>query len=249
MKTLVITVAGTATRFNKDTERTTLKCLYYIEKPQYSLLYQILDKARDMDEFIIVGGYLYEELSMFISKHLSEFLPKIKLVYNPHYMDYGSGYSLIKGIKALSHDCEEVVFVEGDLFFDKCSFERIKYSSKDTLTVNHELITSQKAVVLYVDKHRYVHYLYDTAHSLLKIDEAFQAIYNSAQIWKFLSISKLHFILNTLTDLQIKGTNLEIIQAYFADMPINSLNLVAVDVWHNCNTVSDYQEVYSLLKV
>ena len=100
MKTLVITVAGTATRFNKDTERTTLKCLYYIEKPQYSLLYQILDKARDMDEFIIVGGYLYEELSMFISKHLSEFLPKIKLVYNSHYMDYGSGYSLIKGIKA-----------------------------------------------------------------------------------------------------------------------------------------------------
>ena len=59
MKTLIITVAGTATRFNRDTSRDTLKCLYFQENPQYSLLYQILDKARDIDKYVIVGGYLF----------------------------------------------------------------------------------------------------------------------------------------------------------------------------------------------
>lgn len=249
MKTLIVTVAGTATRFNRDTERTTLKCLYYIENSQYSLLYQILDKARDMDEYIIVGGYLYEELSVFISEYLSEFLSKIKLVYNPHYLDYGSGYSLIKGIKEVSQNCEEVLFVEGDLYFDRYSFDRVKYTSKDTLTVNYEFITSQKAVALYVDIMGYVHYLYDTTHHALKIDEPFQAVYNSAQIWKFRSVSKLRSLLESLTSSQIEGTNLEIIQAYFANMPMSSLELVPINVWYNCNTVSDYQKVYSLLKV
>ena len=61
MKTLIVTVAGTATRFNRDTEKDTLKCLYYRESPEYSLLYQILDKAENIDRYIIVGGYLYEQ--------------------------------------------------------------------------------------------------------------------------------------------------------------------------------------------
>lgn len=249
MRTLIVTVAGTATRFNKDTEKTTLKCLFYIDTPQYSLLYQILDKSRDIDEFIIVGGYLYDELSAFISKYLSAFLPKIKLVYNCHYMDYGSGYSLIKGIETVSKDCKEVLFVEGDLYFDKYSFDQVKYASRDTLTINREFITSRKAVALYVDMAGYIHYLYDTAHNALKIDEAFQAVYNSAQIWKFKSIDKLRSIIKSLTPSQIEGTNLEIIQAYFAGMPINTLELVPVNVWHNCNTVCDYQKVYSLIRV
>ena len=96
MKALIITVAGTATRFNKDTSRDTLKCLYFQENPRYSLLYQILDKARSLDKYIIVGGYLFEELSAFINCNLQEFKDKIELVYNSHYEDYGSGYSLIK---------------------------------------------------------------------------------------------------------------------------------------------------------
>lgn len=249
MRTLIVTVAGTATRFNRDTERTTLKCIYYTENPLYSLLYQILEKSRDLDEFIIVGGYLYEELDAFITAYFSEFLSKIKLVYNPHYMDYGSGYSLIKGIEAVSHDCEEVLFVEGDLYFDRISFDQVKYASKDVLTVNHEFITSSKSVALYVDMTEHVHYLYDTAHNALEIVEPFQAVYNSAQIWKFKSVCKLRTILESLTSSQIRGTNLEIIQAYFADMPIGTLKIVPINVWYNCNTVSDYQKVYSLLKV
>ena len=101
MKALIMTVAGTATRFNKDTSRDTLKCLYFQENSRYSLLYQILDKARSLDKYIIVGGYLFEELSAFINCNLQEFKDKIELVYNSHYEDYGSGYSLIKGIEAV----------------------------------------------------------------------------------------------------------------------------------------------------
>ncbi len=52
----------------------------------------------------------------FAEQNLSCFKSKIDLVYNPYYREYGSGYSLIKGIEALPEGTEEVVFVEGDLF-------------------------------------------------------------------------------------------------------------------------------------
>ena len=41
MKYLIITVAGTATRFNRDTKEETLKCLYYARtfRPKNGMLY------------------------------------------------------------------------------------------------------------------------------------------------------------------------------------------------------------------
>ena len=39
MKYLIITVAGTATRFNRDTKEDTLKCLYYEDSSEYALLH------------------------------------------------------------------------------------------------------------------------------------------------------------------------------------------------------------------
>ena len=42
MKYLIITVAGTATRFNRDTEKETLKCLYYKDSPKFALLNQLI---------------------------------------------------------------------------------------------------------------------------------------------------------------------------------------------------------------
>ena len=59
MRTLIVTVAGTATRFNRDTEKEVLKCLYYKERPEYTLLYQILAKSDGIDEYIVVGGGLF----------------------------------------------------------------------------------------------------------------------------------------------------------------------------------------------
>ena len=212
MKTLIVTVAGTATRFNRDTEKDTLKCLYYRESPEYSLLYQILDKAENIDRYIIVGGYLYEQLEEFAEQNLSCFKSKIDLVYNPYYREYGSGYSLIKGIEALPEGTEEVVFVEGDLFFDRRSFSAVLESCRDVITVNREFILSDKAVVLYLDEAGQVHYLYDVNHKSLFIPEPFQAVYNSAQMWKFVSPGLLTQVARQLTEKQRQGTNLEIIQ-------------------------------------
>lgn len=247
MRTLIVTVAGTATRFNRDTDRDTLKCLYYQESPCYSLLYQILDKARELDEYVIVGGYLFEELSDFVARELKEFAGKIKLVYNPSYKEYGSGYSLIKGIEAVSPDSDEIIFVEGDLYFDRDSFDKVMQACRDVITVNREFITSQKAVALYVDMQGHVHYLYDTRHEALLIPEAFRAVYNSAQVWKFLSPKRLQSVVQGLTPSQIQGTNLEIIQGYFGECTLDTLEFIPLEVWYNCNNVSDYNKVYSLL--
>lgn len=248
MKILIVTVAGTASRFNRDTEKDTLKCLYYRESPEYSLLYQILDKAENIDRYIIVGGYLYEYLEEFVEQNLSCFKSKIELVFNPYYQEYGSGYSLIKGIEALGEDAEEVVFVEGDLFFDKQSFSAILESRRNVITVNRELISSDKAVVLYLDQFDGVHYLYDVNHKLLFIPESFKAIYNSAQIWKFVSPGLLSQIVCQLTEKQIQGTNLEIIQGYFGSLSSRDYEVLPVELWYNCNTVVDYDHVHSKLR-
>lgn len=245
MKSLIITVAGTATRFNRDTLSPTLKCLYEIGGYKNTLLYQILDKARDYDEFIIVGGYLYEKLEFFVEKNLSEFKGKIKLVFNSEFSTFGSGYSLILGIQAANPHSNEVLFVEGDLYFDYQDFEKIKKSDKAVFTVNHELITAEKAVVVFENTEGKLRYLYDTSHSNLKISEPFLAIYNSGQVWKFTNLTKLTNVLNSLTPNQMKGTNLEIIQGYFRDLIPEEFEMVVFNTWHNCNTVKDYETVYS----
>lgn len=245
MRTLIITVAGTATRFNSDTEEPTLKCLYNIGGARNTLLYQILDKARDIDEYIIVGGYLYGKLKAFVNEELPEFKDRIKLVYNPEYSTYGSGYSLILGIRILNPYTDEVIFVEGDLYFDSSDFDRIKKSTKDVFTVNHELITAKKAVVVYENEDGYLRYLYDTTHSYLQIREPFLAVYNSGQVWKFKDTDKLSRVVNGLSPEQTKGTNLEIIQGYFEDLMPERYEMVEFSTWHNCNTVKDYETVYS----
>lgn len=115
-RSLIITVAGTATRFNKDLTKETLKCLYYEESPENCLLCQIIKNSGSFDQYVVVGGYLYDDLVSFAKKNLSYLGEKLSLVYNPHFRDYGSGYSLNVGIKALNENIEEVVFAEGDLF-------------------------------------------------------------------------------------------------------------------------------------
>ena len=247
MRSLIVTVAGTATRFNRDTAEPTLKCLYEIGGYKNSLLYQILNKARDYDEYVIVGGYLYEKLQEFVNENLTEFKDKIRLIFNPEYSTYGSGYSLILGIQAASPASSEILFVEGDLYFDNEDFEKIKKSDKAVFTVNHELITAKKAVAVYENTDRNLCYLYDTSHSYLQIPEPFLAVYNSGQVWKFTDMSKLSNVLNSLTSKQVKGTNLEIIQRYFGDLCPEEYEMVAFNTWHNCNTVKDYETVYAII--
>lgn len=250
MKSLIITVAGMSSRFNKDTKEDVLKCLYYEDKPEYSLLNLQVHKCYDLvDEIVVVGGYKYDDLVAFIRGYMKDVNKKIKVVYNEHYHDYGSGYSLIKGIETVSDSADEISFIEGDLFFDTESVEKIISSKKDVISVNNEPILSNKAVALYFDAHNYPHYIYDTSHSCLEIHEPFTAIYNSGQMWKFINPTRVREICQFLTPEQEQGTNLEIIQKYFGAYKLSQLNIIKVGLWFNCNTVADYQEAVKVLNL
>ena len=243
MKSLIITVAGLSSRFNKDLEKPVLKCLYYEDNHWCSLLTMQISRTYELvDEIVIVGGYKYDDLTTFITEHIKDTDNKIKTVFNEHYHDYGSGYSLLKGIDTLSKNTDEVTFIEGDLFFDTESVETIIESSKDVISVNNEPILSNKAVALYFDAQYYPHYIYDTSHSCLEIHEPFTAIYNSGQMWKFSNPTKLKKVCSELTQKQIEGTNLEIVQRYYGDIDYENLEIVRVEKWYNCNTVNDYRE-------
>lgn len=246
MKYLIITVAGTATRFNRDTKEDTLKCLYYTGEPQYALLSQLIRNCGNYDKYIIVGGYLYDKLEKFISGYLSEYVDKIELVYNEHFRDFGSGYSLYKGICAIS-EVGDVTFVEGDLFFKAETFKQVYNSQKSVITINLEPIFSNKAVALYINADGKPRYLYDTDHQTLSVPEPFKAIFNSGQMWKFTSSMRLKEAVSTLSEKQLQGTNLEIIQAYFGDLNMDEYEVVTFADWFNCNTVADYNTVRKLM--
>ena len=68
MKILVVTVAGMARRFSESVGKDFLKCLYYKENPREALLFQMLRQASSFDRYIIVGGFLFEELNRIYRK-------------------------------------------------------------------------------------------------------------------------------------------------------------------------------------
>ena len=243
-KALIITVAGTSTRFNQSVGGEWLKCLYFEEDSKNCLLCRILERAAEFEQIIIVGGYKYEALVKYVgSLHDA----RIKLVYNEHFVDYGSGYSFYLGLKAVDVDVDEITFVEGDLYYDTKSFERMQKADGSVLCVNHELILSNKAVVLYFDTNHHPHYIYDTTHKSLQIDEPFESIYNSGQMWRFTDAALMRKVVAGLSDKEQQGTNLIIIQKYL-DNYLGKLVIVPVETWYNCNTISDYRNVLKQLK-
>lgn len=244
MKSLIITVAGMSTRFNKDTQEDVLKCLYFETSPLDCLLsYQVRAFYDSFNDIIIVGGYKYETLESFVTSLLDDPDRKIRLVYNEHYNDFGSCYSLIKGIDSLCVNYGEAIFLEGDLFFDFDSFSGILSSRKDVITINREFIESDKSVVLYLDINGFYHYLYDTSHKHLIIPEPFTAVFNSGQMWKFKDIITLKRIASEISRTSaIKGTNLEIIQKYFSGIKQADIERIEIKKWFNCNTIADYKK-------
>lgn len=242
-KALIITVAGTSTRFNQSVGGEWLKCLYFEGNDKNCLLYRILERAKDFEQIIIVGGYKYEALAAYIESLKDS---RIQLAFNEHFADYGSGYSLYLGLKAVDGDVEEITFVEGDLYYDTQSFEHVQKAEGSVLCVNHELILSNKAVVLYFDINHRPHYIYDTTHKALQIDEPFEAIYNSGQMWRFTDMELMRKVVVCLSDQEKQGTNLILIQKYL-DNYNGELVIVPVDTWYNCNTIIDYRNVLKQL--
>lgn len=248
LKIAIITVAGISSRFNNGIpeEDKVLKCLYWEDNPEYSLLYQLIEKVSSYDKIIIVGGFSFSELVTYISQNFSQNLKdKIIIFENDHYDDLKSGYSLYIGIKeALINfkNIDEILFVEGDLDIDNESFSNVVNSNKNVLTFNHEPIYSNKAVVLYQNENDEFNYLFNSDHGNLTIEEPFKAIFNSGQVWKFQDMDLLEIANDNFKENMIEDTNLGIIQKYFDLVEDkDEIELIGLKRWVNCNTRQDYK--------
>ena len=244
MKCIVITVAGISSRFNKDFSDKRLKAIYHEKNYRETILYQLLSKCNKADKIVVVGGYMFEDLSKYITEKLEKPLrEKIDLVYNEFYEELGSGYSLYIGLQqALKYEgLEEIMFVEGDLEIDEESFERVWQSERDVFTYTSETIYSKKAVVVYEDiRHKY-HFIYSTQHGSLKITDEFYSLYNSGQFWKFMDIDELKYAMDEFMKINKADTNLLIVQKYFDKRDSKDIEPIKLERWINCNTREDYE--------
>ncbi len=244
MKCAIITVAGISSRFNKGIaeEDKVLKCLYGGGKD--TLLYHLVSKVRGLDKIVIVGGYKFDDLCSYVEKVLSPEFGNIVTVFNEHFEDLSSGYSLYLGLKtAFSFDPSEILFVEGDLDIDDGSFEKVVSSPRSVLTYTFEPIYADKAVVLYRDGGNNFRYAFNSAHGLLSIEEPFSCILNSGQTWKFTDMDALRSANDDFLKIDKADTNLAIIRRYLDMADNESVGLLPLKCWTNCNTRDDYEMI------
>lgn len=250
MKSLIITVAGMATRFSESVGKPCLKCSYFKDSFEKSLINRMVrSNEREFDKIIIVGGFMFDELKKIVLNYFCDLDKKLILLYNDHFRDYGSGYSLYLGmIKAISIGSTQIVFAEGDLYFDNDSFKHICSLNKDAVSINSDPIFASKAVAFYFDKREKIHYIFDTTHGELEIREPFIEIRNSGQVWKFVNVGRLSNILNELSEDEKKGTNLIIIQKYYGMLGRREFDIISFNEWINCNTVDDFKLIDQIEK-
>ena len=243
MRIMIITVAGVASRFSQSIGKPCLKCIYYKSDVMESLLYHMLSQNLDVDKYVIVGGFKFDELKRTIDLYFSEFHNRIILVKNEMYEKYGSGYSLYLALEAIKKfDYDELVFAEGDLWVDDESFKRIWEVRGNVITCNNEAILANKSVAFYYDRQYRIHYIFDTNHSFLEIKEPFLGIFNSGQIWKFSQQNRVLDDMLKLTQEEWRQTNLNFIQQYFGGLNQGEYEIINLQKWINCNTIDDYDK-------
>lgn len=246
MRIAVITVAGISGRFNEETveEEKQLKAIYHNEDSKDTLLLHLVKHCASADEIIIVGGFKYENLKAYVETELiKEVKSRITVVFNPHFNDLASGYSLYVGLQEAFHreKISEILFLEGDLDIDRESFHRVVETQANILTYNTEPIYSQKAVVLYRTEDNRYHYAFSPSHGLLKIDEPFSCVLNSGQFWKFIDIDILEEACNVFFTEDRNGSNLRIIQEYLNRILPEEVIVLRLDRWMNCNTREEFR--------
>ena len=200
------------------------------------------------DKIVIVGGNKYDDVTKYCDELPADMKEKIILVYNEHYKDLASGYSLYIGLKTIFQNykqLDEVVFIEGDLDIDKESFDKVINSKKDVLTYSYEPIYANKAVVLYRDSNENYKYAFNSSHGLLKINDSFSLILNSGQTWKFTDIETLKIANDRFYEENKEDTNLRIIQNYIDSSKRKDFELIGFLRWTNCNTRADYKKILS----
>lgn len=245
MKTAIIAMAGVSSRFNEHEDKAVLKGIYTTADYRKTLLYSILKKCNGFDKVILVGGYQFESLQKYVNICKKDFSFPLQIEYNAKYREYGTGYTLKVGLDACisESDCSEITLIEGDLFFDQESFNKVKTSDKNVATYNHNVICSNKAVIAYVDMQQKLHYVFNTNHGAVQIMEPFLEIYNSGQIWKFVNMELVREMVTELSDEIWEGTNLRFIEEYFSKLEKGKLAMIPLNVWENCNTRKDYNNI------
>lgn len=244
MKCAIITVAGMSNRFNEGIpeEEKALKAIYTEGDAGDTLLYHLLRKCAYTDRIIVVGGYRYNDLKEYCEDLEEELKSKLILVYNKHYEDLASGYSLYLGLReAFKYDVDEVLFVEGDLDIDDESFTSVVQSKNSVLTYTFTPIYADKAVVLYRDAKGNYQYVFNSDHGLLSIETPFSCMLNSGQTWKFTDMGALRRANDKFASESLDGTNLVIIQNYLDEGVETSL--IALKRWYNCNTRKDFKKI------
>jgi choline kinase len=246
-RALVVTSAGSSTRFSLSIGRDVLKVLYYEDSPIKCLLGDQLCLVNKFgfDYIVVVGGYCFDELESFIARYFPK-ASNIETVYNEKYRECGSCYSFTLGLKALrNRNVDEIIFMEGDLFFDEPSFSALVASPQDVITTNRQLIRSDTSVIFYTTAAGKLRYLYDRHHAKLGINEPFIVLGNSGQVWKFCDVSLLHKLSEDLMEL-FDETNLLLVEKYFNARGLSKVTYIAFDIWINCNTVDDYRAIDNL---
>jgi len=244
-RALVITVAGTSSRFRKSLGKDVLKATYQ-ENSLPSILETLLTYSKGyFEDIIIVGGYRYQELETYITKQYHA--QNITLVYNKEY-ERGSNESLLCGIKALGKKYDQVLFAEGDLVIDEKSFISIVNSNSNVITNTTIPIEAKTSVIYYFNTEHKLNYKYDTEHKSLQIDEPFTSISNSGQIWKFCDFTVLRRVVNSFSEEDIDETNLLTISQYFNSIEYNTIEQIQIQKWFNCNTITDYRQATEYLQ-
>lgn len=248
MKIAIITAAGISSRFNEgipEAEKK-LKTVYFEGGSSNTLLYHLLKKCAYADRIVVVGGYKFDVLKEYCLGLESGLRDKIIFVYNEHFEDLASGYSLYLGLKETFKSLvDEVLFVEGDLDIDDESFEKVVQEKTNVLTFNYELIYANKAVILYQDDEGRYRYVFNSRHGLLSIDTPFEFILNSGQVWKFIDVKRLEAASEKFYAEGKGETNLKIIQNYINSCESEDFECIGLKRWTNCNTRTDYQKILS----
>lgn len=252
MRALVITVAGLSSRFGESLGRPALKCIYNEGDTADTLLARLLRQTEGLfDSTVVVGGYKFAELQRYFRECKIECSSAdVLLVENPCYSELASGWSLYVGLETLAQFLpEEIVFVEGDLYLDDSGLFKLCTGSGDAVTTSPDAVIGNRSVALYCNADGRPCYAYSEAHGLLEICEPFSSIQSSGQAWRFGDVKRLLRKSRHFAKRGGVGTNLEIINPYFAECDPSHLDIINFKEWINCNTIQDWRRAFARREV
>ena len=142
----IILAAGTASRLRPLTSNTP-KCL--LKVGQRTLLGRSMDAliAAGIHEFVIVTGYLHEQIETFVRQTYGESI-SVCFIHNKDFETTNNIYSL--WLARPEADGEEVLLLDSDLLYDGEIVKRILRDSHDNVLtlIRHELGEEEMKVVM-----------------------------------------------------------------------------------------------------